>query len=788
MSAQVELGTTRIHDYTRSKENPLVAPPHRSLLRMAVIGCGAISQQLHLPILAGHEKIKLAALVDRDLDRAREFARGYGVETVLGDAGELHPENIDAAIVATPPFHHAPCTIALLRKGIHVLVEKPMATNYADAQAMVEAAEESGTVLSVGFFRRLMPSMRMFKALLDSRWLGRPLRFEVVSGGFYSWGAATLGNMRKDLAGGGVLIDFGSHLLDLLHYLFEGPGEVLEYRDNALGGIESDCCFQLRLSHQRQEVSGRVELSRTRKLGSTFRVECEGGTLEYRITERYRIWVTPRNLELADPHNGEPRPVCLQASWADEPEVEWYETVRHEIDDWLSAIRTSGVPQLSGHSALPTVKVIDVCYRNAQPLEEPWVQEGLSSYRLKGTGMENGHARRVFVTGATGFIGSRLAEILTLGKGWQVRALVHNPGNASRLARLPVEMVQGELGSPQELQRLVEGCDAVVHCAVGTNYGNRQKIFDVTVGGTRNLAAAALAARVHRFVHISTIAVHGLNAAGVLDESTPIRPPMGDDYGESKAAAERVILEAVGQGLSAAILRPVRVYGPFSQTFINRPLEALAQKRFRLLEAADQPACMVYVDNVVEMIVRALEAPDAAVKGQAFVAADDNDMTWREFYEYFANGLGLDAPEMLAPSEKLPVAPPRRGRWWRWPGAWLAGVKTVLRSSELRGLGKRVLETDPLGRPPRWMLERCPSLERWLRRWFKVDGLEIHRRASVKSSPPLITLGGSGFSVNIDKVRRVLGFSPIVPPERAMKCTLEWVQHARIGQCQTGSN
>jgi predicted dehydrogenase/nucleoside-diphosphate-sugar epimerase len=743
---------------------------------------------LHLPILAGHEEIKVAALVDHDLDRARECAKSYSVGTALRDAADLHPENIDAAIVATPPFHHAPCTIALLRRGIHVLVEKPMATNCADAQAMVEAAEETGTVLSVGFFRRLMPSMRMFKALLDSRWMGRPLRFEVASGGFYNWAAATLGNMRKDLAGGGALIDFGSHLLDLLHYLFEGPGEVLEYRDNSLGGIESDCRLHLRLSHQGDQVSGRVELSRTRKLGSAFRVECEGGALEYRITERERIWVTPRNLELADPLRGEPRPFSLQASWADEPEVEWYETVRLEIDDWLSAIRTGGTPQLSGRSALPTAKVIDDCYSNVQPLEEPWVQEGVSSYHVKGTGTENGPPRRVFVTGATGFIGSRLAEMLTLGKGWKVRALVHNPANASRLARLPLEMVQGDLGSPQDLQRLVEGCDAVVNCAVGTTYGNRQKIFDVTVGGTRNLAKAALTAGVKRFVHISSIAVHGLNSTGVLDESTPLSPPPGDDYGESKTAAERVILDAVRQGLCAAILRPVRVYGPFAQTFINRPIEAMAQNRFRLLEAADRPACMVYVDNLVEMIVRTLEAPDAAVKGEAFVVADDNDVTWREFYEYFATGLGLDAPEMLAPAEKVHFASPVRRSWWRWPGARLDEVKSILRSPELRGLGKRILETDLLGWLPRWMLEHCPPLERWLQRWFQVDGLTIYRRSTVKSSPALLTLGGSGFSVNIAKARRVLGFSPIVPPERAMRCTLEWVRHARLVSCLTGNN
>src|SRR6516225_1638326 len=102
-------------------KQPVRSKPHTGPLRVALIGCGAISQQLHFPILAGHEEIKLAALVDRDIERAREFAKCYGVETVKGDANEVHPDDIDAAIVATPPFHHAPCTLSLLRRGIHVL-------------------------------------------------------------------------------------------------------------------------------------------------------------------------------------------------------------------------------------------------------------------------------------------------------------------------------------------------------------------------------------------------------------------------------------------------------------------------------------------------------------------------------------------------------------------------------------------------------------------------------------------------------------------------------------------
>src|SRR5262249_54187194 len=112
------------------------ARQHNGVLRVALVGCGAIAKSLHLPVLAGHERIELVALVDRDVARAQEVARGYGIASVLADVGQIDPERVDAAIVATPPQHHAPATIDLLRRGMHVLVEKPMATSATDAEAM----------------------------------------------------------------------------------------------------------------------------------------------------------------------------------------------------------------------------------------------------------------------------------------------------------------------------------------------------------------------------------------------------------------------------------------------------------------------------------------------------------------------------------------------------------------------------------------------------------------------------------------------------------------------------
>jgi len=780
----------------RPRSRPTSAP-----LRLALIGCGAIAEQMHLPVLAGHEGIKLAALVDRDEKRARKLAEGYGVQSVLRDADELSADDFDAAIIATPPFHHAPASIALMRRGIHVLVEKPMALNLAEAEEICRVADETETSLAIGYFRRFYPSIRLLKGMIDAQQWGRTLSFAAEGGGTYSWAAATLGNMRRDLAGGGVLIDYGSHMLDLLFYLFDAPAEVLDYCDNSLGGIEADCSLKLRLAHGGRPIEGSVDLARTRELGNLIRVECERATLEFQFNERFRVRVLPKDARVADSASARGRACQLEAFWAgDDEEVSWFDTFRLQIDDWLDAIRTGREPVLSGRSALAAVRVIDACYRRPRPMNEPWVFHGMLKNAQEAgelqfrAGVSDGTRsvpttsappvtpaprRRVLVTGATGFIGSRVAEILKLRDGWDVRAIVHNPGNASRLARLPIEMVQGDLKDDEKVRRLVDGCQAVVHCAVGTAWGQRREIFAVTVDGTRRLAEAALATGAERLVHLSTISIYGddLHMTGTIDESTPVRPTKGSEYGESKAAAERAVLAAASRGLAAVVLRPARVYGPNSRIFINRPVQAIAKRQFRFLGSPDVPADMVYVDNVVEAIVRSLEAPASAGRGEIYTISEGNPITWRAFYEYFAERLGitLDAPvvDRDRAQEGLDAS------WWS-PMAWIGGTKQVITSPEFKSLGRRILNTPPLGSLPKWMLETFPSVERLARRLVGADGsLPVYRRTP-REATEWVEMGSGGALVSIDKARRLLGYDPPISMPQGLDLTWQWLEHARL--------
>src|SRR6476619_807968 len=112
--------------------------------RVAIVGCGAVTKASLLPVLSGHDRIKVVALVDRDVTRARELADAYGITRAESDVSAITRAEADGIVLATPPAHHAPASIALAGIGFHVVVEKPMAISGADAAAMVEAAERAG--------------------------------------------------------------------------------------------------------------------------------------------------------------------------------------------------------------------------------------------------------------------------------------------------------------------------------------------------------------------------------------------------------------------------------------------------------------------------------------------------------------------------------------------------------------------------------------------------------------------------------------------------------------------
>jgi predicted dehydrogenase len=327
--------------------------------RIAVIGCGAVAANHHLPALATLPDVEIVALVDRDLGRARALAERWDVPTAT-DAFEGVAARVDGAIVALPNHLHAPVSCELLRQGIHVLVEKPMAPTVGECDAMIAAAAESGAVLAVGLEFRFFASTHLVRALLEQRLLGELRGFELRQGVVPRWPFASDFMLRRETAGGGVLADFGAHVLDLLLYWL-GEWEDVACADDARGGLESDCELELTM---RGGLRGLVEISRTRDLRNTCRFEGERGTLEV------GVWDPAAEISLCLP--GCELRLAGHASGGEAGEATFAGAFRRQLADFVAAARSGVPPSVPGEEGRRAVALVEACYARRRPLELPW--------------------------------------------------------------------------------------------------------------------------------------------------------------------------------------------------------------------------------------------------------------------------------------------------------------------------------------------------------------------------------------------------------------------------------
>jgi predicted dehydrogenase len=338
--------------------------PNTSKIRVAVVGCGAVAQIHHLPAILASDRVEAAVLVDADEKRARALAERFGVPEVMTDFASL-PGRVEAAVVALPNSLHAPVSIELLRRGVHVLVEKPMAMSVRECDEMIDAARTGRTVLAVGLDFRFFEASQLVRDLLRDGLIGEIRRFDLRQGVIPRWPFATDFLLKKEMAGGGVLADFGVHVLDLLLWWL-GDLDVVEYRDDALGGVESDCEMVLAKAGAAgvPGVQGTVEISRTRNMRNTCVFEGERAKLEA------GIWDSDPEIRLSIA--GSEMALAGRARRETGAGLNFGDVFVRQIDDFARAIRLKREPMVSGAEGRRSQALIEACYARRQPLIHPW--------------------------------------------------------------------------------------------------------------------------------------------------------------------------------------------------------------------------------------------------------------------------------------------------------------------------------------------------------------------------------------------------------------------------------
>ena len=200
------------------------------MLNWIVIGIGDITKRRVIPAIQAEPRSELYGLVTRDPAKAKHYnTRIWGtLDAALADPG------VQVVYVGTPVFLHAPQTIQALRAGKHVICEKPMAMNEAEAQRMVHTAEESGRVFGVAYYRRTYPKVDRAKQLLAAGAIGKPVIAEVTNHMWFDGSGARGWLFDPAKAGGGPLFDIASHRIDVLNFLFGQPLQATGHLSNVV--------------------------------------------------------------------------------------------------------------------------------------------------------------------------------------------------------------------------------------------------------------------------------------------------------------------------------------------------------------------------------------------------------------------------------------------------------------------------------------------------------------------------------------------------------------------------
>ena len=341
---------------------------------------------------------------------------------------------------------------------------------------------------------------------------------------------------------------------------------------------------------------------------------------------------------------------------------------------------------------------------------------------------------RVLVTGAGGFIGGRIVEVMHQVNPGSVRAGVRRWSSAARIGRLPVEIVQCDVGSAESVRSAMKGVSAVVHCAHGDATTN--------IEGTRTVLEEAQRAGIKRIVHLSTVAVFGQQQGSLTEASA--WDPGSNPYGRSKVRTEEICAEYVERGLAITVLRPTIVYGPYSNIWTVEFAQRLSTGEWFLPERYTQGICnLVYVDDMVKAVMLSLENEKAI--GQTFIVNGEERPTWNEYFHALNDALGLP-----------PLNP-----------------ASALRSRMKAGL------MMPVRKTAKFILKRFqPLVLRIYQRSNLAKTLMRHAETAIKNSPTGAEFELYSLRVSYEgqKARELLGYRPAFSMRDGVELSVAWLR------------
>ncbi len=253
---------------------------------------------------------------------------------------------------------------------------------------------------------------------------------------------------------------------------------------------------------------------------------------------------------------------------------------------------------------------------------------------------------KIFITGATGFIGGCLAERLAETKHEMI-CLVRDEAKAKKIEEHGATLVKGDVTDKDSILAGMKGCDWVINLAnIYSMWEPDKKIFaDVNIGGTKNVMEAALEANISKVLHISSVVVYGKPEELPFTEETPVGPERFSEYARSKYEGDLIAWDLYkNKGLPLVVLYPGPVLGPGDTQFTGKMIDRLIKGKLLQLAFPNSINTYVHVRDVAEAIVRAGEKSDNI--GEKYILGKER-MTMQEWFIMISRIAGVPIPNFV---------------------------------------------------------------------------------------------------------------------------------------------
>lgn len=334
------------------------------MIRLAIVGCGAVVRHYHMPALIGIDNVAVSVLCDLNRGNAERLRRHFRLTVPIADDLASLDGRVDAALVAVTPRHHASVSVQLLEMGIDVCCEKPLASSVADAQKMIAAATAHHRRLAVAHWCRFLPNLPLLRALALDGFVGEVEEIVAEFGGALDWPMDSPAYFSRQHTGGGVFFDTGIHMVDAVVWLF-GDLSDIQYEDDSYGGVEANAALRATVAMNGRKVPVRFSFSWTDLKRNGLRIRGKDG-VAIASTAAVDV-VTVRKLAAG-------QPVVMNIhrdGWA--PGRPVTNPFRDQLVDFVAAVAERREPFVTARSAIRSLRVIERAYSVRRQLPQPWL-------------------------------------------------------------------------------------------------------------------------------------------------------------------------------------------------------------------------------------------------------------------------------------------------------------------------------------------------------------------------------------------------------------------------------